>query len=151
MSPFSTVNGGQHVTKYVAFELLLHAAFVADEIWGFMLGPQLVLLILLCCTSIGRTSTASSRSYKVYVCYLLALLNLSRRGKGRGGTHTLSPPASPRVDMRELQIPVVLPFVDAHIKHLGHSVVHPLNASVAVRMIGACGKLAHSQQLVYSL
>ena len=37
MSPSSTVHGGQHGTKYVTFELLLHAAFVADEIWGFML------------------------------------------------------------------------------------------------------------------
>ena len=35
MSPSSTVHGGQHGTKYVTFELLLHAAFVADEIWGF--------------------------------------------------------------------------------------------------------------------
>ena len=39
MSPSSTVYGGQHDTKYVTFELLLHAAFVADEIWGFMLEP----------------------------------------------------------------------------------------------------------------
>ena len=37
MSPPSTVHGGQHDTKYVTFELLMHAAFVADEIWGFML------------------------------------------------------------------------------------------------------------------
>ena len=36
MSPSST-DGGQHDTKYVTFELLLHAAFVADKIWGFML------------------------------------------------------------------------------------------------------------------
>ena len=39
MSPSSTVtvHGGQHDTKYVTFELLLvlHAAFVADEIWEF--------------------------------------------------------------------------------------------------------------------
>ena len=39
MSPSSTVHGGQHDTKYVTFELLLHAAFVADAIWGFMLEP----------------------------------------------------------------------------------------------------------------
>ena len=43
MSPSSTVHGGQHDTKYiyiyVTFELLLHAAFVADEIWGDMLEP----------------------------------------------------------------------------------------------------------------
>ena len=31
MSFSSTVHGGQHDTKYVKFELLLHAAFVADE------------------------------------------------------------------------------------------------------------------------
>ena len=37
MSP--TVQGGQHDTKYVTFELLLHVVFVADEIWGFM--PEL--------------------------------------------------------------------------------------------------------------
>ena len=55
------------------------------------------------------------------------------------------------LDVREPQIPVVLLLVDDHSQHLGHSVVHPLNAPVAVRMIGACGKLAHSQQLVYSL
>ena len=27
------------IPKYVTFELLLHAAFVADDIWGFMLEP----------------------------------------------------------------------------------------------------------------
>ena len=37
MSPSSTVHGGQHDTKYVTFELLLHAAFVSDENWVFML------------------------------------------------------------------------------------------------------------------
>ena len=41
MSPASTVHGGQHNTKYVTFELLLHAAFVADEVWGLCLN-QLV-------------------------------------------------------------------------------------------------------------
>ena len=36
MSPSSIaiVHGGQHDTKYVKFELLLHATFVADEIYG---------------------------------------------------------------------------------------------------------------------
>ena len=37
MSASSIVDGGQHDTKYVTFELLMHAAFVANEIWGFML------------------------------------------------------------------------------------------------------------------
>ena len=39
MSPSSTVHGGQHDTKYVTFELLMHAAFLADDIWGVMLEP----------------------------------------------------------------------------------------------------------------
>ena len=38
-SPSSTIHGGQHDTKYATFELLTHAAFVADEIWGFMHEP----------------------------------------------------------------------------------------------------------------
>ena len=33
MSPSSTVHGGQHGTKYVTFELVMRAAFVADEFW----------------------------------------------------------------------------------------------------------------------
>ena len=43
MSPSSTVHGGQHDTKYVTFELLMHAAFVADGIWAFMLEPARML------------------------------------------------------------------------------------------------------------
>ena len=39
ISPFSTVHGGQHDIKYLAFELPMHAAFVAVEIWGFMPEP----------------------------------------------------------------------------------------------------------------
>ena len=35
---------GQYYTKYVTFELLMHAAFVADEIWGFMLEPAGIVL-----------------------------------------------------------------------------------------------------------
>ena len=39
MSPSSTVHDGQHDTKYVTFKLLMHAAFVADEIWEFKPEP----------------------------------------------------------------------------------------------------------------
>ena len=39
MSPSPTVQGGQHDTKYVAFKLLMHTAFLAHEIWGFMPEP----------------------------------------------------------------------------------------------------------------
>ena len=35
----STGHGGEHDTKRVTFELLLRAAFVADEKLGFMLEP----------------------------------------------------------------------------------------------------------------
>ena len=38
-SPSSTVDGGQYDTKYVTFELLSHAAFMADKNWGFTLEP----------------------------------------------------------------------------------------------------------------
>ena len=39
MSPCSTVHSGQHDTKYMRFELLMNATFVADEIWCFTLEP----------------------------------------------------------------------------------------------------------------
>ena len=39
LSPSPAVHGDQHDTKYVTFELLLHAAFAADKNWGFMLEP----------------------------------------------------------------------------------------------------------------
>ena len=53
------------------------------------------------------------------------------------------------LDVRELQIPVVLSLIDDDSYHLSHSVVDPLNACVAVSMIWVCGTLAHSQQLVH--
>ena len=35
----TVVHGGQHDTKYVTFDLIMNAAFVADEVRGFMLDP----------------------------------------------------------------------------------------------------------------
>ena len=55
------------------------------------------------------------------------------------------------LEVRELQIPVVLAFNDDHRQNLGHSVVNPLYASVTSWMIGACGKFAHSKKMVDSL
>ena len=49
------------------------------------------------------------------------------------------------LDVREMQVPVVLASIDDHSQHLGHSMVRPLYALVTVWMIGACGKFAHSQ------
>ena len=39
MPSSSTAHGGQYDTEYVTFMLLLHAAFVTDEIWGDMFEP----------------------------------------------------------------------------------------------------------------
>ena len=50
--------------------------------------------------------------------------------------------------MRELQVPVGLSFIDDHGQNVSHSVVHPLNAYVALGVIGARGKLEFSQKLV---
>ena len=47
MSASSTVHGGHHDTKYVTFEFLLHAAFVADEFWGDKLEPARRLFFFL--------------------------------------------------------------------------------------------------------
>ena len=51
----------------------------------------------------------------------------------------------------QMQVPIVLSLVDDHSQHLGHSVVYPFNAPVTVEMVGACSKLVHTQQLMYSL
>ena len=54
-------------------------------------------------------------------------------------------------DVGKMQVPIVLSLVDDHSQHLGHSVVHPLNAPVTVGIIGACSKLVHTQQLIYGM
>ena len=45
MTPSYAVHDGQHDTEFVTFVLLVHAAFVADEIWGFVLEPARIVLI----------------------------------------------------------------------------------------------------------
>ena len=45
------------------------------------------------------------------------------------------------IDVGQMRVPIVLSLVGDHSQHLGHNVVYPLNAPVAVRMIGACSKL----------
>ena len=59
MAMSSTVHGGQHDTKYVTFELPMHAAFVADEIWGFMLEPARRAMACIP----GQVSRYSSSAY----------------------------------------------------------------------------------------
>ena len=74
MSP-STVFGGQHYTKYVTFELLLHsfihslqlhAAFGADEIWGYMLEPARILYEVVILSF--KTLTHQKKKKKVRRC-----------------------------------------------------------------------------------
>ena len=50
-----------------------------------------------------------------------------------------------------MQVPIELSLVDDHSQHLCHGVINPLNTPVTVGMIGACSKLVHTQQLMYSL
>ena len=64
-SPPSTVYGGQHDTKYVTFELLTHAAFVADEIWGFIPEPARIVFIVYKGV-FGRVRTKVYRGYLPY-------------------------------------------------------------------------------------
>ena len=54
-------------------------------------------------------------------------------------------------DARKMHISIVLSFVDDQSQHLGHNVVHPINASVTDGVVGACSKLVHAQQLIYGL
>ena len=60
MSPPSTVHGGQHDTKYVAFELLLHVAFVADNRWVDVLEPA---------RTFNATCTTNTKSVSTCVLY----------------------------------------------------------------------------------
>ena len=54
-------------------------------------------------------------------------------------------------DVRQMQILTVLPLVDDHTQHLGHSAAHMLNDSITVGRIGAGSKLAHARQLICSV
>ena len=51
----------------------------------------------------------------------------------------------------QMQVPIDLFLVDDNSQHLGHDMVHPLNAPVTVRMIVACSNVLHTQQPIYSL
>ena len=55
------------------------------------------------------------------------------------------------LDLRKMRVPIVLSLVDDHCQHLGHSVVHTLNALVTIGTTGGRSLLAHAQQLMYSL
>ena len=46
--------------------------------------------------------------------------------------------------VRQVDVPVVLSFVDDHRQHLSHGVVDALDATVAVGMVGACRDFPHA-------
>ena len=78
MLPSFTVRGGQHDTKYVTFELLMHAEFVADEIWGFMLEPARTRNFLCHNSHIIPSTNAKHYQYAVF-CLIANMLFLSFR------------------------------------------------------------------------
>ena len=49
------------------------------------------------------------------------------------------------LDMREVDVPVVLMFVAYHGKHLCHCVVDAFDAAVAARMVGAGREFADAE------
>ena len=53
--------------------------------------------------------------------------------------------------VRQMGIPIILSLVDEHTDHLSHGVIHALNATVAVRMIGYSRHFVHAEQLVDSV
>ena len=90
MSPSSTVHGGQHDTKYVTFELLLHAAFVADEFRDFMLEPARTSIsdAADALPSVAMVQIGIRMSYlciSAEMCRQIRVLSLVWRGVGCGG------------------------------------------------------------------
>ena len=86
MSSSSAVYGGQHDTKYVTFELLLHAAFVADEIWVFVLEPARTYLVSyeseknreIWKTKIARKKIRKIRKFRIKHCWNGAIVEDAR-------------------------------------------------------------------------
>ena len=84
MSPPSTVHGGQHDIKYVTYELLLHAAFVAGEIWGFTLEPARIRLF----EQSHRLGSFVFRTQMLYSLESCGCSRISKRASVVGGVHT---------------------------------------------------------------
>ena len=69
-------------------------------------------------------------------------------GQPCGGTDGI---AIRKFHERPVDIPFILLFIDDHSKQLNHGMVHALDVSVAVRMVGVCCSFAHALELVYSV
>ena len=50
--------------------------------------------------------------------------------------------------MWQVDVPVVLLFVDDHRQHLSHGVIDALDATVAVGVVGARREFSHAEELV---
>ena len=107
MSPSSSVHGGQHDNKYVTFELLMRAAFVADEIRGFMLEPACMHyenVFSLCSRLVFLKPLESST---LATCYDITTYF--------SGCPTLPPPTCPTLISDEFQTWTMYTHVHIHI------------------------------------
>ena len=52
-----------------------------------------------------------------------------------------------KLNVRQVQVPVVLAFIHHHRQHLGHGVVDAFDATVATGVVSARGDLSNVQQL----
>ena len=92
MTPSSIVHGGQHDTKYVTFEMLLRAAFVAEEFRVLCLN-QLVLVACLLAGCLEGAREVSSRQAITPARYDGGTLATNHNtAQGRGDIITLAHP-----------------------------------------------------------
>ena len=68
------------------------------------------------------------------------------RGQTGGGADGI---VVSKFHVRQVDVPVVLSFVDDHRQHLSHGVVDPLGATVAVGVLGARRDVSHAEELVH--
>ena len=54
-----------------------------------------------------------------------------------------------KFQVRQVDVPVVLSFVDDHRQHLSHGVVDALDATVAVGVVGTRCDFSHAEELVH--
>ena len=70
------------------------------------------------------------------------------RGQPCGGTDGI---VVAEIGVRQVSIPITLSLVDDHSEDLGHGMIHALDTTVSVRMIGACRNFAYAEELVDSV
>ena len=73
-----------------------------------------------------------------------AVLTQLIRGQPRGNADGI---VVSEFHVRQVDVPVVLSFVDDHRQHLSHGVVDALNATVTVGVVGARRDFSHAEEL----